>query len=246
MRNFLIGIILSVSSAAALSAGTITQTTYTGEVGDVHGDTSFFGPAGISVYTPTTHGTAYQLVYTVSDDINGAISSSTATSTRIEGPYVVSAALTINGITQYITGSNESSAENNNAQIISGVPTDRSSDESREYSVTSAAYHDFFAQSYISSNDTDFLSNADYHTPFTHTYGGDDSLYNYVYFNHFDYTTQTQVVNLYLNLGPGTVSSVTFNSGNAEAPEPSTWLQMIGGASLLGVMALNKRRSASR
>lgn len=238
MRNVLIGITLLVSSAAVLPAGSVTVTTYTGVVGDAQGT---INPFGISL-----PGAAYQLVYTVTDSTQGAVTSSTATSTKIQGASVVTAALTINGITQYITGDYESTAENNHAQIISGQVTDRSADESREYSVTAAAYHDFFAQSYISSNDTSFLSSADYHAPFTHTFGGDDSYFNYVYFNHFDYTTNTQIANMYLNLAPGAVSSVSFESGNTETPEPASWFQMIAGMSLLGGVARSKRRSANR
>ena len=236
---------LLLAAASNISAGTITRITYTGEVGDVHGDVSLFGPNGISARTPTTPGTPYSLVYTVNDAAPNATPSSTATSTRIEGVGVITAAITINGISQSISGSNQSSAENNDHQIISGVFTDRTYSASLDYNVTSAFYHAASAESYYSSNTASFLSTADYHVPFTYDATTGGSFYNYVYFNDFDYTTNTQNKNLYLNLSPGTVSAASVPDTGAATPEPSTFAIALGAFGTVAAMRHRVSRGRS-
>ena len=221
------------AQASSAPAATIV-TTYTGQVGMATATgTNLFGPSGVQ------SGTDYILVYTVSDASPAIASQPDAYTQRLDGLGVVTAAITINGITRSIGGSYESHVTAQDGKPnVNSAPTDFYEDSSREFSFVGNVYHDASAQTWFSSYQQDFLQTSDPLAPFNFAPGGTDSVYNYVYFNDFDFNTQ-QGASIYLNLGMGGARSVSIDSASA-APEPVSWTMMIGGLGIIGAAMRNR------
>ena len=213
-------------AGAAPASATVVVTTFTGIVGDAQGNVGASSPFGaIAAGTQT-----YSLVYTIDDGVGGASVATGTYGKSVSGTGSVTAALTINGITRTIGGQTVSSAEHKNAEPDSGRLFDRVLRMSQDFSNVGGLYSDAYAQTSVGSYLSDYLANGDYATPFTYTPVGTDSYLSTVHFNIFDFNTNTQIVNVYLNLGVGSITSMVVG----EVPEPASWALMLGGFGMVG------------
>ena len=224
--------------AAAPARAAVVQVSYTGTVGFGFDTTGMFGPAGAS-YTNSS----YTLVYTIDDAAPGATFSATPTMTEITGLGAnspVHAALTVNGVTRTINGSNTGTAQQYDLIYASGQPYNGVSDKIRQVSneyafLPGISYHDYSAETYVSSYALDFVSTPDFHAPlFYPGNSSTDSVCSLVQFNDFDYVTNTQVNYAYFNL---TVLGAQVTS----VPEPAGAVLLLLG--LAGVLRRGRPRS---
>lgn len=241
---------VAIAAALCVSApahAAITVVTYNGVIGMALDLTGMFGVVGAQ-----HEGQAYSLVYTIDDTAVGAISTATSTMSQISGSGPTSpvhAALTINGITHTINGSQEGTAQQWDLIHASGQPSYGVSDKIRqtstEYSVVGGDhYHSYTSETYVSSYDQDFVTSPDYHAHLT--YPGNrstDSIYNLVQFNDFDYRTNTQVNYSYFNLriDNATVATAALPPITGAVPEPETWAMLLLGLAAVRGMTRSRR-----
>lgn len=216
--------------------GAVTQVIYSGTVGFSINSTGMFGPGSLD-------GLAYTMIYTIDDSAAGSTLSSTPTMSAISGSGAsspVHLAITINGVTRTINGSQEGKAEQFDIIYSSGQPSNGSADKVRqvssEYTYVEGDYlHSYSAETWISSYAQDFVHSPDFRQPLTYAGStGTDSIYNLVQFNDFNYVTNTQVNYASLNLLIGSVQVTPV-------PEPSIWA-----LATLGATAVFKRRRTNR
>ena len=235
MRRALIGMfaLLCTNQASA----TVVLTTLTGTIADAQGNIGASNPFGTIVTGQDT----YTLVYTTDDGLPTASITSGLYGKSVTGAGTTTAAITIHGITRTIGGQTTAIAEHKNADPFSGQLYDRVTRMSRDFTQSTALYSDSYAETNISSYLSDYLSDGDYTTPFNYTMTSTDGYFSLVHFNFYDYTTNTQLVNVYLSLAPGTVSSLQLGGA---VPEPVTWSMMITGFAMMGSGMRYRRRVA--
>jgi hypothetical protein len=219
-----------------------TTVTFTGKIAqmDPTGNYSIYFGSAVGA------GTAYSLVYTINEAAGGTVSHPDAYTTRLEGLGAVTAVMTINGYSQSVGGTNTSFVFATNAKPVPpGGLVDGIGAQSTDYTVNSAIYRSVYASSGFSSYLTDFLSAADYNSPFSVPVLSGDSYGNSFHINDFDYVRNVGS-SIYLNLAPEMVSVAVTRveePGTPPVPEPASWAMMIGGFALAGSVLRRQRVS---
>lgn len=226
----------SILLASALLAATPAQAatyiiTYQGTVSG-GSDSGIFGGSGNSLV-----GLDFTAVYMLTDPLPGALSVSDGSTyattyggSGYSAPSPVSATLTINGITQAVSGDYLGQAFQFNNR-------DGSLDEvyhhSLDRTVINGYNRDNYIQNQIYSNSNDFLSSIDYTSPLSYTVQAGDNWYGSFQFYAPDgsYT-----------IGSLKSTSVTIAALAGGVPEPATWALMILGFGAVGGVLRQQRR----
>jgi hypothetical protein len=233
---------LAMSASMASAATTVT---FTGKIAQI--DTT--GNYGIYFGGAVGAGTAYSLVYTINDADGGTVLHPDAYTTRLEELGAVTAVMTINGYSQSVGGTNSSFVYATNAKPVPpGGLVDGIGAQSKDFTYRADdIYRSVYASSGFSSYLTDFLSAADYHSPFSVPVLSGDSYGNSFHINDFDYVRNVGS-SIFLNLAPEMVSVAVTRveePGAPPVPEPASWAMMIGGFALAGGV-LRQQRAAAR
>jgi hypothetical protein len=226
-------ILLAGALLAAAPAHAATYIiTYEGTVANSYDNAGIFGGSGSSL-----DGLDFTAVYTLTDPLPGALSggdgstyASTYGGSSYSAPSPVSATLTINGITQALSGYYYSFAEQYNDY---GGSLDRVWHKSQGTTVVNGYGTYDYIYNYISSSSNDFLSSIDYTSQLSYTTQSGDVVSGSFRFS----APHGSSASGYLR--PTSVTIAALASG---VPEPATWALTILGFGLVGGVMRRQRR----
>lgn len=234
---------LLLTAAVLPAEAAVHRITYKGTVGYSVNLTNMFGPGSYDTL-------AYKLVYTIDDLAAGAVHLDGPNLAQISGVGVnspVHAAITINNITWQINGASDGYARQSDQNHGAGG-ADYVEQRSRETNITASTYHQYEAQTWISTYGVDFLAAAPFGSAYNYNpLAGGGGYFNYLQFNDALFNPgggTTQINYASLNLFIDSVA-VTTASGPSAAPEPTTWGLMLLGFGGMGA-ELRRRQGLAR
>jgi len=215
--------------------------TYEGTVYDSNDMTGVFGGSGSSL-----DGMAYTAVYTLTLPMAGVLTNDDGRSASARGgsvygvPSPMSGSLTINGVTQTISGYTYAYAGIENG-LNNGGTFDQlllKTQDKGNNSPSDEIHYDYFLNNVIFSFKNDFIHNTDLTAPLTYDVQSNDSSGGYFYeYADFGNIATKQVT------GRFTPTRVTIAVAPG-VPEPASWALLIVGFGLIG-QSMRRRLSAA-